>query len=46
MAEWGPSEVTETLIRRMEEEGLAPKDVFVVGWHSPIAGQSLPEIDD
>jgi hypothetical protein len=31
MAEWGPSEVTEALIRRMEEEGLAPEEVFAVG---------------
>jgi hypothetical protein len=31
MAQWGPSEVTEVEIRRMEEDGLVPEEVFMVG---------------
>jgi hypothetical protein len=31
MVEWGPSRVTEVEIRRMEENGLTPKEVLAVG---------------
>ena len=30
MVEWGPSEVMEAEIRKMEEDGLAPEEILVV----------------
>jgi hypothetical protein len=32
-------EVTEAEIRRMEEDGLAPDEVFAVSWCPPATGQ-------
>jgi hypothetical protein len=31
MVEWGPPVVTEVEIRKMEEDGLAPKGVLAMG---------------
>jgi hypothetical protein len=44
MAEWGPSEVTEAEIRRMEEDGLAPEEVLVDGWCPPGISEPVPAL--
>jgi hypothetical protein len=46
MVEWGPSEVTEAVIQRMEEDGLASENALVVGWHPPTIGALAPMLDD
>jgi hypothetical protein len=46
MVQWGPSEVTKAEIRRMEEDGLALEEVFVVGWRPPTVGQLAPAPSD
>jgi hypothetical protein len=42
MAEWGPFEVTEAEIMRMEEDGLASEEVLVDGWHPLGISEPVP----
>jgi hypothetical protein len=48
MAEWGLFGITEAEIRRMEEDGLASKEVLAMGWHPPSVNElaSMPEDEE